>query len=95
MYLFLIVARVDGSDNDFSTYMRPARDEESAQNFVLADLTDTLDAEDKPNATLEIEVSCVVGQYVAQDALRLPRGTDWMLSNAEWAEVLVERSMQS
>ncbi|KKI34967.1 hypothetical protein VI03_30995 [Burkholderia vietnamiensis] len=90
MYLFLIVARVSGSDNEFSCFLKPAADEQSAQEFVLAHLTEGMDDDDKQDASLEIDVSSSVGQYVAQDTLRVPHGTDWMLSADVWARVLAE-----
>lgn len=88
MYLFLIVARVSGTDNEFSTFLKPAADEQSAQDFVLADLTQGWDDDGKQNATLEIDVSILVGQYVAEDTLRVPAGADWTLNAQEWAQAL-------
>ncbi|KVN48781.1 hypothetical protein WT12_08530 [Burkholderia territorii] len=81
MYLFLIVARLSGSDAEFRTFLKPAGDEQAAQDIVLADLTGEME---KREQSLEIDVSALVGEYVAEDTLRIPTGVDWMLDRQEW-----------
>lgn len=84
MYLFLIVARLSGSDAEFGTFLKPAEDEQSAQDLVLADLTEEMGEIEGETQSLEIDVSIMIGAYVAEDTLRIPTGVDWMLDRQEW-----------
>jgi hypothetical protein len=74
MKLFLIVARRKDSDNDFSTFLFPAADEDAAAAYVREELTEM-----DPDDEVETDVSIMVGEYMSETTLRVPEGTDWAL----------------
>ena len=90
MYLFLIVARLSGSDAEFGTFLEPAEDEQIAQDLVLCRFTDEMEEIEKREKSLEIEVSVLIGEYVAEDTLRIPTGVDWMLDRQVWLRSVVQ-----
>lgn len=81
MKLFLIVAKVDEESEYMHTFLMPASDEQSAQDFVFNELVQGMDDEGKQSRTLDVDVSVLVGEYEGDDLLRIPAGVDWNLKN--------------
>lgn len=79
MDLYLIVAKADEESENWHTFLMSANDEQSAQDMVLAELTEGMDEETKQQRTLEVDVSVLVGIYERDDRLLIPSGVNWNL----------------